>query len=62
MSHADKWVISSSGHHMFISFNVHHVSNPGFTAKMHYGNEIKNIRNYLHQKIKIYFQSIVDLL
>ena len=41
----DKWVISSSGHHMFVSFNVgHKYSEPGFLAKIHYGNEIINIK------------------
>ena len=41
MSNIDKWVISSSGHHMFVSFNVGVLnSRPGFTAKVHQGNEI----------------------
>ena len=45
MPNDDKWVISSSGHHMFVSFNVWIiVSNPGFIAKIHYGNEINNIK------------------
>lgn len=44
MSNDDKWVISSSGQHMFISFNVYHVPTPGFTAKIHYGNEINDIK------------------
>ena len=47
MSDDDKWVISSSGHHMFASFNVADlVSYPGFTAKIHYGNEINVIEIY----------------
>ena len=42
MSNDDKWVISSSGHHMFVSFNVgSKVPYPGFLAKIHYGNKIK---------------------
>ena len=45
MLNDDKWVISSSGHHMFVSFNVAIlVSRPGFIAKIHYGNEINNIK------------------
>ena len=45
MSNIDKWVISSSGHHMYVSFNVDVlVSRPGFTAKIHHGKEIKNIK------------------
>ena len=45
MPNDDKWVISSSGHHMFVSFNVHiHISDPGFLAKIHYGNEIIDIK------------------
>ena len=45
MPNDDKWVISSSGHHMFVSFNVDIlVSRPGFIAKIHYGNKIKNIK------------------
>ena len=44
MSDDDKWVISSSGHHMFVSFNVGFLNSrrPGFSAKIHYGNRIKN--------------------
>ena len=45
MPNDDKWVISSSGHHMFVSFSVAYlVSDPGFFAKIHYGNEINNIK------------------
>ena len=45
MSNDEKWVISSSGHHMFVSFSVGDlVSDPGFLAKIHYGNEINNIK------------------
>ena len=47
MSNDEKWVISASGHHMFVSFNVGILeSEPGFLAKMHYGNEI-NDEKYL---------------
>ena len=39
MPNDDKWVISSSGHNMFVSFNIWVLtSHPGFTAKIHYGN------------------------
>ena len=56
MPHDDKWVISSSGHHLFVSFSVGiYNSKPGFTAKIQYGNEIKNLHyasyNYSRQKI-----------
>ena len=45
MSDDDKWVITSSVHHMFVSFIVDIlVSEPGFTARIHYGNKIKNIK------------------
>ena len=45
MSYNDKWVISGSGHHMFVVFNVDIlVSDPGFTAKIHYGNKINDIK------------------
>ena len=42
MKKEDKWVISSSGRHIFVrlsagSFNQY----PGFFAKIHYGNERK---------------------
>ena len=44
MPNDDKWVISSSGRNFFVSFQVDiDNSRPGFTAKIHYGNEIKNI-------------------
>ena len=40
MSNDEKWVISSSGHHMFVSFTIGvKNSRPGFTAKIHYGNK-----------------------
>ena len=45
MANDDKWVISSSGHHMFVSFVIpHSTSVPGFLAKIHYGNEINDIK------------------
>ena len=45
MPNDDKWVISSSGHHMFVSFIIGDlVSKPGFLAKIHYGKKINNIR------------------
>ena len=45
MPNDDKWVISSSGHHMFVSFNIHFLaSRPGFIAKIHYGNESNDIK------------------
>ena len=46
MPQDDKWVISSSGHHMFVSFDIAYVvSRPGFIAKIHYGNYINDIKN-----------------
>ena len=44
MSNDDKWVISSSGHQMFVSLNVYIASIPGFFAKIHYGDKIKDIK------------------
>ena len=50
MSNDNKWVVTSSAHHMFVSFIVGIVDSmpfdmkPGFTAKIHYGNEINNIK------------------
>ena len=35
-----KWIISSSGHYMFVKFVVHDVDSKGFLAKIHYGKEI----------------------
>ena len=59
MSNDDKWVISSTGHQMFVSFNVYDlVSEPGFTAKIHYGNKIKNILKLCASKNIDFFQSI----
>ena len=56
----DKWTFSSSGRHMFIHFDVGVYSpQPGFSAKIHYGIEIKNYHYYL----VLYFQfSIVIVL
>ena len=51
MSNDDKWVISSSGHHMFVSFNVYiFESNPGFLAKIHFGKEINDVKNCVSKK------------
>ena len=45
MSNDEKWVYSSSGHHMFVSFIVGITnSRPGFLAKIHYGNKIKSMK------------------
>ena len=42
MPNDDKWVISSSGHNMFVRFSVDTSNSmPGFNATVHYGNEIK---------------------
>ena len=32
-----EWVISSSGHHMFVKFDVGYSSSSGFLAKIHFG-------------------------
>ena len=46
MPNDDKWVFSSSGRHMFIRFSVGHMlPHPGFLAKIHYGNEINDIKS-----------------
>ena len=43
MSNDFKWIISSSGRHMFLRFAVGtYSSSTGFFAKIHYGNEILN--------------------
>ena len=40
MPHDEKWVISSSGRHMFVDFVVGNInSNPGFSASIHFGNK-----------------------
>ena len=47
MSNEDKWIISSSGHHMFVSFTKSQYfwgpSKPGFLANIHYGKKLKDI-------------------
>ena len=53
MPNDDKWVISSSGHHMFVSFNVWlHVSGPGFLAKIHYGKKKSMMIKFCASKTK----------
>ena len=43
MSNDVKWIISSSGHNMFVRFALDiFVSSTGFLAKINYGNEILN--------------------
>ena len=47
MPNDDKWVISSSGHHMFVSFSKSQhflLSKPGFLAKIHHGKKLKDIK------------------
>ena len=42
MPHHEKWVISSSGRHMFVDFVIGDLNSfPGFSANIHFGNEIK---------------------
>ena len=42
MPYDEKWVISSSGRHIFVDFVIGSVaSRPGFSAKIHFGNTIK---------------------
>ena len=42
MANNEKWVISSSGRHIFVDFVIGSVaSRPGFSAKIHFGNTIK---------------------
>ena len=47
----DKWVISSSGKHMFVSFSVDIVTAPGFHAKIHQGKKINTIKTMYHQGV-----------
>ena len=43
MPNDEMWVISSSGRHMFVDFVIGTViSHPGFSANIHFGNEINN--------------------
>ena len=55
MKNNDKWVISSTGHHMFVSFSMDPlflVSGPGFMAKIHYSNEKSTILvKIMHKKL-----------
>ena len=47
MSNDDKWIISSSGHHMFVSFTKSQYfwgPKPGFLANIHYGKKLKDIK------------------
>ena len=59
MPNDDKWVISSSGHHMFVSFNVALlISHPGFTAKIYQGNEFKYIKIRAIKKCRFIFSQL----
>ena len=43
MPNDEIWVISSSGRHMFVDFVIGiYNSYPGFSATIHFGNEINN--------------------
>ena len=40
MTNDDKWIISSSGRHMFVDFVIDNfISRPGFSANIHFGNK-----------------------
>ena len=42
MPNDETWVISSTGRHMFVTFVIDNLNyNPGFSANIHFGNEIK---------------------
>ena len=42
MDNNETWVISTSGRHMFVDFVISRVNSyPGFSANIHFGNEIK---------------------
>ena len=42
MPNDEMWVISSSGRHMFVDFVISITkSRPGFSANIHFGNEIR---------------------
>ena len=61
MPNNDKWVISSSGHHMFVSFNVYiFESNPGFLAKIHFGKEINDIKNGASKTYRFIFSELCN--
>ena len=47
MEEENKWVFSSSGRHMFITFLPDFESHPGFSAKIHHG--IKLFQKSLYQ-------------
>ena len=48
MSNDAKWIISSSGHYMFVRFavDIFAFESTKFLAKIHYGNQILNIYYY----------------
>ena len=51
----DKWVFSSSGHHMFVSFSVDIFVPSIFTAKIHQGKKSIIIKIFLSiASIRIY--------
>ena len=51
MSNDEKWIISSSGHHMFVIFSrSQYFGQPkqGFLATIHYGKKLNDI-NIVHK-------------
>ena len=53
MPNDDKWIISTSGHHMFVIFSksrYYESLYPGFHAKIHHGKKLKYIK-IVHLKI-----------
>ena len=59
MPDGDKRVISSSGHHMFVSFIIDFLSSsPGFTAKIHFGKQINDIKNGTSKRYRFIFSEL----
>ena len=66
MPNDEMWVISSSGRHMFVDFVINILaSRPGFSANIHFGNEINNFTTTyqisLSTNYKIHFQLTAPL-
>ena len=58
MPNDETWVISSSGRHMFVDFVIDILNScPGFSANIHFGNEINNFTNIKLGSYKTHFHS-----
>ena len=60
MPHNETWVFSTSSRHMFVDFTTSLHSSQGFSANIHFGNEIKNSKVFEQKGELLNFKANID--